>query len=383
MTQQEYTVYRDSEDGTSTTSKQFKFDPDETLDKVRTAMGSYITDDYRFINYQNHVGTYSDMILSMNFEDVATLKKVVGLKNQLYLTNVTKTVKTDLVGFNTNWFFDRYMSCQIALNTESNAQSLNQGKMPPLMLTNVKATNPDLKGFGTLGNVVVCEKDSIIQFNLSSWGAAAYGYSIKPEAGTPITDNQGALFISFSGCTPNNYAGTGLQRYSSNNAAIDKKMIQVVPTSSMKIGGDKVLQYMKFTIRTWIVTEYKTKDGKTITCNQPIPTPQVHHPLARAARFAMFFETTGNSGGTPYGQLTGAKQQVTVPGNSIQPASTAPAEQQSSQPFGDPVYDLKMDNSPSGIIGEVTFYIFVFNSHAEAMAVFSGINDIDPNVWKA
>jgi len=383
MTQQEYTVYRDSAGGDSTTSQQFKFYPDETLKNVRAELGSYITDDYRFINYQNNKGAYSDMILSINFEDFAPLKKVVGLKNQVYLTNINKTVKTDLVGFNTDWFFDRYMSCQIALNTEDRAKPLNQGKMRPLMLTNVKTTNPNIRGFGAMDKVVICEKDSIIQFNLSSWGAAAYGYSIKPEAGTPITD-AGDLFICFSGCTPSNYAGTALQQYYSSNSAIDKKMIQVVPTSSMNIGNDKVLQYMKFTVKTWIVTEYTTGDGRTIACNQPIPTPQAHEPLGRTANFMMLFETTGNqSGGTPYAQLTGANQQVVVPGNTITPGSTVPSEQQSSQVFDGPIHDLKMDNSPSGIIGEVTFYIFVFNSHADAMSVFSGINDIDPNVWKA
>lgn len=376
MTYQEYTVYRDSEDGNSTTSKQFKFDTNETLDQVRAQLGSYITDQYRFINYQNKKATYGDMILSINFEDVATLKKVVGLKNQLYLTNVFKQVKTDLVGFNTDWFFDRYMSCKISLNPEPNAQSSNQNKMQPLMLTNVKAAAP-IRGFGAMDKVVICEKDSIIQFELSSWGAAAYGYNIKLEAGTPITDAD--LFIGFSGCTPNNYASTSLQRYyASSNASIDQKMIRVVPISSMNIGGDKVLQYMKFTVRTWIVTEYKTGDGKTITCNQPIPTPQVDQPLDGVA---MSFLAIG--GNTPYGQLTSAQHETVAPGSGMTPGSTVPTDQQSSQVFGGPIEVLHMDNGPSGIIGEVTFYVFVFNSHADAMAVFSSINDIDPNVWKA
>jgi hypothetical protein len=256
--------------------------------------------------------------------------------------------------------------------------------MRPLMLTNVKATSTKIRGFGAMDKVVICEKDSIIQFNLSSWGAAGYAFNISPEAGTHITD-AGDLFVCFSDCTPNNYAATGLSQYYSSNPAINKKMIQVVPTSSMPIGDNQVLQYMKFTVKTWIVTEYTTGDNRTITCNQPIPTPQAHEPLGRTANFMMLFETTGNqSGGTPYAQLTGANQQVVVPGNTITPGSTVPSNQESSQVFGGGIQQpIKMDNSPSGIIGEVTFYIFVFNSHADAMAVFSGINDIDPNVWKA
>ncbi len=375
MLQQTYTVYKDG-----TASKDFVFNSDSKLADVRANLGDFANDNLRFIDYQNKKTTYNDMILSENFEQYVPLANVIGLKNQLYLTDVTKTIQTDLVGFNTDWFFDRYLSCNVTLNTEAAAQPLNAGKMPPLMLNNVKTANPNLRGFGAMDKVVVCEKDSVISFGISSWGAAGYGFNISPEAGTPI--NYAGLFATFSACTGNNYKATGLSRYYSDNGGINGQMIKVVPTSSMNIGPNQTLQYMKITVKTWNVTGYSTSDGSNINCNDSIPTPQVKQSLRAAARFANFAVSNGDSHATPFGALANAVSGVVVvPGNTITPGSTVPAGQQSGQQFAGGLTSLKDDTSPAGIIGEVTFYIFVFNSHADAAKVFSGINDIDPSVW--
>jgi hypothetical protein len=375
MPQQSYTVYKDGTD-----FKVFQFDSDSNLDQIRTAMGDFANDNLRFIDYQNKKTTYNDMILSENFEQFVPISKVIGLKNQLYLTDVTKTVKTDLVGFNTDWFFDRYMSCRVALNTEAAAQPLNAGKMPPLMLNNVKTANPNLRGFGAMDKVVVCEKDSIISFAISSWGAAGYGFKISPEAGTPI--NKFGLFATFTACTGKNYAATGLSRYYSDDGAVNGRMIQVVPTSTMNIGNGQTLQYMKITVKTWNVSGYTTKDGSNINCSDPLPTPQVNHSLRAAARFANFAAVDSGDHATPFGALAAASgKEVVVPGNTITPGSTVPANQQSGQQFAGGLTSLQDNDSPSGIIGEVTFYVFVFNSHDDAMKVFSGVNDINPAVW--
>jgi hypothetical protein len=369
---QKYTIYKYND---QKESRIFDLDPITTLKDVRTALGSYITEDFRFIDFQNKKLTYNDMILSENFEDVATVSRVVGLQNQLYITDVTKKIKTDLVGFNTDRFFNRHVSCSISLNNEPAAAAANQGKMRPLMLTNVKLANPDVVGWGAMDKVVVCEKESLIQFDVSSWGAAGFGFDISPEAGPSI--NNAGLFISFSSCTANNYANCNLRRYySPYDPAVDKKMISVIPTASLNIGKDRVLSYMKITAKTWIITRYTRKDGTVVPCDQPIPTLL---PVRLATRLPAL-AAEDSTPGTPFAQLTSAE--TVVPGPTIQPGTTAPSPNQSSQVFGEEIHDLVMDKSPNGIIGEITFYVFVFNSHADAVAVFSAINDIDPGVWQ-
>lgn len=353
-----------------TNSIPYEMDPTTTLDNVRQSlishgfMTSSESSNYRFLNYKNTKLTYNDMVIGSGSEQFVPLAGIQGENAQIYLSNVNATKEVDLIGFNTNWFFDRYMGCNVTLNGEAGAASANSGKNQPLMLTNVKMANPHIRGVGAMDNVVVCEKDSIISFGIGSWGAAGYGYTVGPQAGTPIND--APLYICFSGCPgEGNYARSGLSRYYSQDGGQNKQMIKVVATETMNI-GDKVLQYMKFSVKTWKVSSYKDSNKNTHSCDRPIPVPQT---TGRAA---------GGGSGIPYGQITGG--QTIVPGGTIQPGSTVPAGQQSSQVFGT-IYDVSEDNSPSGIIGEVIFYIFVFKTHEDALKVFGGVNDIDPNVW--
>lgn len=351
-----------------THSTPYEMDPTTKLDNVRQTlissgfMTSAESGNFRFLNYQNTKLTYNDMVIGSGSEEFVPLAGIEGDGAQIYLTNVNAKKDVDLIGFNTNWFFDRYMGCNVTLNPE--AANANNGKFPPLMLTNVKMANPTLRGVGAMDNVVVCEKDSIITFGVGSWGAAGYGLKIGPQAGTPINDSP--LYVCFTGCPGGgNYGRLGLSRYYSQNGSQNKQMIKVVATDTMNI-GDKTLQYMKFSIKTWKVSSYKDSSGNTHNCDQPIPVPQT---TGRAA---------GGGGGTPYGSITGG--QTIVPGGTIQPGSTVPAGEQSTQVFGT-ISNVSEDNSPSGIIGEVIFYIFVFKTHDDAVKVFGSVNDIDPSVW--
>lgn len=351
-------------------STPYNMDSDTKLDNVRKTlisqgfMTSTESSNFRFINYQNSGLSYEDMVVGVASEKFVPLNGIQGQKSQIYLTNVNAQSGVDLIGFNTDWFFDRYMGCNVTLNMEAGAATANAGKFPPLMLTNVKMANPNIRGIGAMDNVVICEKDSIISFGIGSWGAAGYGYTIGPQAGTPIND--APLYVCFSGCPGGgNYARSGLSRYFSSNGGINQQMIKVVATDTMNI-GDKTLQYMKFSVKTWKVSSYKDSSGTTHNCDQPIPVSQGTG------------RTAGDGGGTPYNRITGGE--TVVPGGTIQPGSTVPAGQQSSQVFGT-ISNVSEDNSPSGIIGEVIFYIFVFKTHDDATAVFKGINDIDPSVW--
>jgi hypothetical protein len=360
------------------TDAPYNFDAGTKLNSIRQSLitqgffTSTESTDFRFMNYQNEGSSYQDMVVGLDTERFIPLNGISGKKSQVYLTDVNRRRDVDLLGFNTNWFFDRYMGCSITLNGESKAAALNAGKFPPFMLTNVKTANPSIPGLGAMDNVVVCEQDSIITFNIGSWGGAGFGFTIGPQAGTLINDSP--LYVCFNGCPGGgNYATTGLSRYFSNNGSQNGQMIRVVPTSSLNI-GDKTLQYMKFSIKTWKVNSYDPSDGgPTVTCNLPIPVPSAGRKKGSRRRGA------GDGGDTPYGRITGG--QSVIPGSTITPGSTVPAGEMSDQHFGS-IWNVKDDNSPTGIIGEVVFYVFVFRSHDEAKAVFDGVNDIDPRVWQ-
>ncbi len=354
------------------TSVSFDFDPSTKLSEVRQQLidRGVLTitesqDQYRFVNYQNTDLKYEDMIIGISTEQYIPLEGVVGINNQSYLTDKEKTKAVDLIGFTTDWWFDRYMSCRMRLNTtDPEARVANNGKFQPFMLTNVKTANPNLPGI-SMENVVICEKDSIVEFNMSSWRSAGYGYQIKPVSGTPI--NSSPLYITFTDC-PNggDYANTTLRRYFAKNESQNNSTIKVVATDSLNLGG-QTLNYMKFSIRTWKVNAYEKPAGTRYSCNLPLPVP------SESTR-----DVTVTT--TPYTKLVSAPETV-VPGGTIEPGSTVPSGDQSTQTIGT-IYNVADSQEPNSIVGEVVFYVFVFKTKAEAEAVFGRMNDIDPSVWE-
>lgn len=372
---QKFTFYKGDE---GVPSIQKEFDPLTTLQEVRNELkkDGFLTpkedSDYRFINYRNQGLSYEDMVVGVGIEQFAPVAKMTGMKDQVYLTNVNKSKEVDLLGFNTNMFFNRYMSCSVVLNPSASTE--NSGKNSPLMLTNVKVANPKLRGVGAMDNVVICEEGSLIAFNINSWGAAGFGKSITPQAGPPIVDENWPLYSTFGDCPAKGNYGRGQNpAYFSQDAKLNQSMIKVVSAKSakMNIGGSSnatVLNYMKYTVKTWIVSSYK-RGGKTFTCNKSLPYSD---SIGRS---------TGEADVPPFKQLHGA--QTVIPGSTIEPGSTVPTTDKNKDYLGGSVSDIKEDKSPTGTIGEVVFYMFMFKSHAEAEKVFGKINDIDPNVWSS
>ncbi len=351
----------------------FEFDDNTTLDQIRNnliASGfmtpSESTDKFRFINYQNTSLKYEDMVVGIGTEKYIPLRGVAGINDQTYLTDVSPKKKTDFIGFSTDWWFDRYMSCRMRLNTtDTEAKNANKGKFQPFMLTNVKTADPDLPG-QSFENIVVCEKDSIIQFDIGSWAAAGYGYTIKPTSGSPI--NSTPLYRTYTTCPKDggNYGKSSLRCYFTKNESQHQSTIKVVATHTLDIGG-KELNYMKFSIRTWKVTEYKS-GGKVYKCNLPLPVPYEKEFVAKSTSIE-----------TPYTKLVNGDESI-IPGTTIEPGTTVPTGTQSEQNFGT-IYNVKDSQSPENIIGEVIFYVFVFKTKEDADAVFGKMNDIDPSIW--
>ncbi len=359
-----------------TKSTAYEFDPNTTLDKVRNQLVSdqFIPavdgeQSFRFVNYQNTDYEHETMIVGSSIEIYLPLKAIAGINDQIYLTDVNKVKDVDLIGFSTDWWFDRYMSCKMVLNTQdTEAKKSNSGKFQPFMLTNVKTANPNIAGI-SLDNVVICEQDSIVQFDISSWAAAGYGYQIKPVGSTPI--NSRPLYITFTDC-PNGgrYARTGLRRYYAPGESQDGNTIKVVATDKLNI-GDNTLNYMKFSLKTWKVTSFEKPAGKKHTCNLTLPLPK-----AFASKSTDEFSDVD----IPYSKLVNADETV-IPGGTIEPGTTTPSGDQSSQTIGT-IYNVNDSQDSASVIGEVIFYVFVFKTREDADAVFGQMNNIDPSIWE-
>ncbi|MEI8630958.1 hypothetical protein P4S72_00255 [Vibrio sp. PP-XX7] len=210
--------------------------------------------------YKTQTTNFSDAILGKEVEALVPIEGMYGPSEQLYLTNINKTRNPDLIGIGTNWFFDRFMSCQVVLNQiDQSARTNNSGKFEPMMLTHVRPTSNNVSGI--YDNVVVCEIGTSIAFRVSSWGAAGFGYSIKPSAGQSILDE---LYITF-GDNPNKEGSSQLYRYG------DKaQQIVIDSTSNMQIPSGQTVQYQRISVKTWRMTSYE-KNGRTYSSNAQPP----------------------------------------------------------------------------------------------------------------
>jgi hypothetical protein len=365
--------------GTATAQdfRVYQFDPSTFLTAVRTRLttdGFLPADDtannvaYRFVAAQSESSNMEEALINKSVEYLLPVAGVLGGANQLITTNYLATTKPDLIGIGTDWFFDRNVGVNISLNTgdpEAVATNSSIGAFPPLMLTNVKPTSSNVVGI--YDNVCVCVENSVVNFSISSWGAAGFQYYIAPESGEPICD--GDLNICF-GDNPNRRGNAFLSRYYGKS-----QTIQIVGAASQNIsGGAETLRFQKVTVKTRRITSYD-QNGTTFASNQAPPTPSgpasadVFH--ARVADAAADLDSQKS--------LVKAPTITTVPGDSIKPGGTVegPASQQQ---FGSPISNIQTDDW-SQALGEVVIYFFVFKSFEQANRVINDYNVPDPTLW--
>lgn len=338
-------------------SKLFQIDPDNTAAQVRkqlTDAGFISIDDgenmWRFFVYSTEDTTnFNDSILGLVGEKDALIKRMFGPGDQLYLTNTAAPKTTDLMGIGTDWFFDRHAGCQVLLNTqEESARAANSGKFQPRMLTKVRPT----AGAGSYDNVVVCQKDSVIGFNVNSWGAAGFGFDIKPDAGEPIVS---ALYVTLDD-RPDTNASTWLARYQD-----PASQIRVIANKKTSTTGGYEVAYQRVVVRTWRIASY-IKNGRSYsssTLRPPSPDERI----------------ASNAGG--YGDLVNG---VIVPTSTVTPGAPSPGGN-SAQQFGG-ISDVKDDYHKSEWLGQILMYFFVFNTDEDAKKVITGINGPNPARWQ-
>lgn len=344
------------------------------LGEVRTLLKNknFMPDDnvsanigYRFVvrNLGTSKMNLDDVLIPISTEAFVPYESILGNEKQIIITNNFATKKPDLVGFNTSWWFNRFVSVQCRLNnSDPEAKTANDKieAFQPLMLNDVIATSKNVAA--AYDNVCVCCEGSHVQFNLSSWGAAGYSFQIGMDSGSNIVDE---LLLCFDGYK-DQYRQTSIRRWQK-----DAKTIAIHATSKIEgILPGQSIRYQKVKFKTRRMTSF-TKGSTTVTSNtQPPVLKLIDNALDLDTAFVKpDFRALANA----------SNQTVIVPGQSIEPGTPMPGGS-STQEWGKPVSAYKADPWEEPL-GEVVVYFFVFKTWEDAKKVIEGYNGIDPYLW--
>jgi hypothetical protein len=333
----------------------------DSLRSLREKLGSQ-ANDYNFVYLNNFTGNKT-ILNDRAVEARQTLQNITFSDNMIIMTLIQGS-KTDLFGMRTDWLSDRHIGVKIGLNqSDPNAVRQNDGKFQPIMLTDVQPSNPGSNAF--YSRAVICEKGSIVRFDVSSWGAAGFGYSIASDKDT-ICDG---LYICY-GDTPNHKATASLLRYQSS-----KNTIQIESTQVLGIPTSDIIHYQKVTVKSWRLTKY-SQNGRTYSSDMQAPV--IAAPGQAMARIlAGNLETRlledSDRGGFDPGPVGG---DTFVPGQSIETGAPSRGPE-SQQNFGS-MYDIREDDRHTTVLGAVVFYFFVFKDRASANKVINVLNSPTP-----
>ncbi len=149
-------------------SQVMDLDPGTTLGSLRqmlSKMPGSSSDDYDFVYYNPF--TEQKTILNNRTLEGRKHIKDIAFNDTTVIMTVVQGSKTDLFGMKQDWLYNRHMGVQVSLNQGAEAQAVNSGKFEPVMLTDIQPSNSNSNVF--YQNAVICEKGSIVRFDISSW----------------------------------------------------------------------------------------------------------------------------------------------------------------------------------------------------------------------
>jgi hypothetical protein len=293
----------------------FTLDPNETLSSVRSKIGvPHAT--HKFV-YLNSVLGIKQLLADQNYESRKRLRDgFIFSPNAVLLANTTAS-QSDFFGTRVNAFSDRHVSISVLRN--KTVSTPGPQDFDPIMLDEVSMANPSSDM--AFDRVVVCQEGSLLQFNMSSWGAAGWGYSIS-SARDVIADSLYAVYTNSAFGTRSTLAQ---RRYESNNATI-----RVDALSKSKIPGFRAPEYSKLTFKVWNVHGYSRGATHFQSNATPPPLNQSHFDSEAAGDNLV---SGGGAGKTTAGRA-------------------------SSQQFGGGFGNIQED--PHGhVLGAVVFYLVV------------------------
>ena len=328
-----------------------EINPDAMLSELRNKLTG--AKDSQFV-YYNSFTEKKTILDDLSLEATKKIKQI-SFKNNIVIMTVVKGKKTDLFGMKTSWLNNGHMGVKVILNkTDSTAITQNQGKFDPIMIKDVQKTNPNTSGF--YQNAVICEKGSVISFDISSWGAAGFGYSVGGRAKEAHICEE--LYNSY-GDDQDKQSYSSLRRYSDSN-----NTIKIDSLKNLNIPEGMAGDYQKITIKTWKLISYK-KGGNTYTSNNSPST-------VNAQKTSIEMSFTLSSGYTP----EAANGNTYVPGKDINNAAPSKGKA-SEQEFGS-ITVLKEDDKEHDLLGVVHLHFFVFKDREAANRVIKILNEPDP-----
>lgn len=326
---------------------------------------------YRFIIKQTEKTkkdkmSLDDSVMPIDIEDIATVRKIWGFEKQIVLTNIDAP-HPDLVGFACDSWNNGYASASCSLN-QKDPEAIKQNKaiaaFKPMMLTDVLSTNKNKSA--SFENVCICKKGSVVQFGISSWGAAGFHFKIEPGVGEPIVKG---LYCTFND-SPNRYNQVSTRCWQKKGKTIE---IQAVDELRDLI-PNKRIAYQKITISTRNLISYKRGDKSySSEATPPIPMLSGSKQVFLAGNFTSENDIRRSLATAP------KNENVMIDGDSITPGTPITGGD-STETHG------KIHSCVTApweeALGVIVIHFFVFKTEEEAMNTIQGLNSPDPDLWK-
>tara|TARA_R110000868_G_scaffold411064_2_gene701629 strand:- start:23222 stop:24343 length:1122 start_codon:yes stop_codon:yes gene_type:complete len=365
MAAQNYTAY------VGVTPTVVSLDDGSTMAQVRTALGSSMASTDNFL-YENTVTQEKTVLWPVSQESVAKLSgchfpPVPGQGVNTPIIQIVSTAENDqsLMGTRTASGYvynSQYFGVKISLNeTDAAAVTNNQGMFQPVMLQNVVSANPSYPL--SFQNAMICQKGAIIQFDISCWGAAGWGYTITSTMNTSTDICGSPLYAIYPAGSGAKMGGLGLRRY--NSKAGDT--IQMKANAALGIAKQYNVEYSTITVKGWSLSEWA--EPRT-TNNTPIPSgPTLEEAMRSGINLDEMIDASNFVPPPPAGGGD-------IPGGTSQPG-TPTAGPPSNQKFGtfSGCTPSGIPNTRSeGLVGSIDIFCLVFDSDADAKAVIKILN---------
>lgn len=313
---------------------------------------------YRFIDKLSEVAyiNYNDLIIPKPSEKRTECKYIMPTyRDELILTNIYEEKNADLLGFKADCWGEGYLTVTCELNQhDKDAIDINKGLFKPVMLSDVITTKAPKEGGHSirLNNVCICCENSIVDFGLTSWGAAGYSFRAYPAAGEKIVED---LYITYNNSDYKTCIRTRIDRYQNH-----KNTIQIVGTDKLSniVPGLKG-SYHKIIFQSRRMTSYY--EGflkKKHTCHADPPSLKVQPKKKSSSHLS---DT----------KIFTLQSVYYVPGSNIKEATSIPVGKSNTE-IGT-VWNPKTDSWDKAL-GTVEVYFFVFKTIEDAKEVIEYLN---------
>ena len=355
------------------------FDPNSTLTDVRTALTNKglmkSTDSFLYKNLATKLKTVFGPISAENQAQLsAVLFPAVPsqLSNSYQLVQIVSTASDapSLLGSTPPYNYFRpngQMGVTVYLNdTDPLAIKNNKGMFEPVLLQNVESSNPAAPV--TFTNCVIVQKGAIISLDITSWGAAGFGYVVTAASAIGGTDIAPPPPL-VAGYT-SNFGKTETRTLSRYVGDFQKPgdTIQIESNASLKIAKQYNVSYSTITVSTYSLSAWTTSDGTTYSSSKPIPSGA---------------GATGTGGNEPTLLVADADWTPPPPaGRSDVPSGTTVSGSPKAGPPSTQKFGTIKSRTPAtlpatragGLVGSVEIYFLVFDSKEDANTVIKVLN---------